>query len=95
MATEQPFRTTIYQEVKAWIEKQEAFEAEHKQPAPLTGLESQALQVLRLAAQPITSAPSNLNFIGLLQGEENCPLIFVSLCLPPPPSTKRPSSKQN
>lgn len=79
MATEQPFRTAIYQEVKAWIEKQEAFEAEHKQPAPLTDFESQALQVLRLAAQATTSAPANINFIGMLQGKGNRPLLFVLL----------------
>lgn len=51
------FPTTIYQEVRAWLAHQEAYEAEHKQPAPLSEAQRLALLVLCPPAQAPPPAP--------------------------------------
>lgn len=48
--------TAIYQEVRAWITHQEAYEAQHQKPAPLTEAQQMALLVLRLPASPAAPA---------------------------------------
>lgn len=68
----------IYQEVKAWIAQQEAFEAQHNKPAPLTDVQRMALQALRLPianpSPPTPPPPTNAaavggpNYVGLLMG---------------------------
>lgn len=58
-----------YQEVKAWIAKQEAYEAEHKQPAPLTNAQRKALEALRVPATASTPpALDDVNYVGKLKG---------------------------
>lgn len=52
---------SVYAEAKAWIASQEAFEAEHKTPAPLTSAQRKALEALRL---PI----GDVNYVGMLIG---------------------------
>ncbi|KAJ4391592.1 hypothetical protein N0V93_005211 [Gnomoniopsis smithogilvyi] len=68
----------IYQGLKAWIAQQEAYEAQHNKPAPLTGVQHLALQAWRLpSANPSPPPPTpppttaaivapELNYIGLL-----------------------------
>lgn len=70
--------TVIYQEVKAWIAQQEAFEAQYNKPAPLTDAQRMALQNLRLPTatpSPTPSSPSpafagssGVNYVGILMG---------------------------
>lgn len=57
--------TGIYQQVKAWIAHQEAYEAEHNKPAPLTDAQQKALQALCMPQKPMPS----LNYVGLLLGK--------------------------
>lgn len=80
--------TVIYQEVKAWIAKQEAFEAQYNRPAPLTDAQRMALQSLRLPSTTPSSTPpspspavgggSAVNYVGILTGKFNSPSISVT-----------------
>ncbi|KAJ4420588.1 hypothetical protein N0V82_004256 [Gnomoniopsis sp. IMI 355080] len=69
--------SVIYQEVKAWIAQQEAFEAQYHKPAPLTDVQRMALGVLRLPTAtpslsppppppPTSAADGGLNYVGIL-----------------------------
>lgn len=78
--------TVIYQEVKAWIAQQEAFEAQYNRPAPLTDAQRMALLNLRLATTTPTPSPPSLspavppgspvNYVGILTGKSNPFAIF-------------------
>lgn len=73
--------SAIYQEVKAWIAQQEAFEAQHNKPAPLTNAQRIALQNLHLATStstpplpslsPAVAVGSPVNYVGILMGMSN------------------------
>lgn len=61
--------TAIFQEVKAWIAHQEAYEAQNNKPALLTKAQRKALEILRLPSP--TPAPPELgndNYVGALMG---------------------------
>lgn len=69
----------LYQEVKAWIAQQEAFEAQYNKPAPLTDVQRLALEVLRLPAATPSPTPfadadaatvddDGINYVGNLMG---------------------------
>ncbi|KAF3769856.1 hypothetical protein M406DRAFT_320080, partial [Cryphonectria parasitica EP155] len=64
MTSNNVFPSAVYQEVKAWIARQEEFEATHNKPAPLTPAQRRALETLRPV--PLAALPDNLNFIGML-----------------------------
>lgn len=65
----------IYQEVKNWIAQQEAFEAQHNKPAPLTDVQRMALQALRLpsasSSPPPLATAEEPNYIGMLNGKSS------------------------
>lgn len=78
------FPSPIYQELKAWIAHQEAYEVEHQKPAPLTDAQRKAVQALRLpAAIPPTADGPPLNYVGLLMGTYHALPLSLAVLRPP------------
>lgn len=61
---ESSFPDAVYQKIKDWVAKQEAFENEHKTAAPLNDLQRMFVESFR--AQPPLPDISQVDYIGLL-----------------------------
>jgi hypothetical protein len=76
------FPNTIYQQVRDWADRQEAFEKENNAPAPLNDIERAFLEDLRGALAPSSSSPVPLverDYISMLYRQ--CRLTsFNDLC---------------
>lgn len=61
---ESPFPDAVYQKVKDWVAKQEAFEKENKAPAPLTDVQRVFLESFR--PRPPLPDIDQVDYISLL-----------------------------
>lgn len=67
------FPNALYQEVKAWIAEQEAFEVANRAPAPLTDVQRMFLEGFR--PQPPAPDTGNMDYVSLLC--RPCPLALL------------------
>lgn len=85
--------TVIYQEVKAWIAQQEAYEAQYNKPAPLTDVQRMALHALRLptttsssfSPPPPPPPPPPAATAAAASGPNYIGMLMGKVCSPPHP----------